>query len=78
MDPIHPIIPTSPGIAGPTAPASASRVNPDAERRRELAARDRRRRERERQRGGAYADLDVPADDGVTDGDGRPHIDLTA
>ena len=77
MDPLHPIIPTSPGITAPVAAPNAGRVNPDAERRREQARQEQRRRERERERGGAYADLDV-RDDDEDGGEHRPRIDITA
>ena len=84
MDPLHPITPTTPGITGPVAPASAARIQPDAERRRQQAREEQARQEQARQerrrreqRGGAYADMDV-RDDDEDGGEPRPRIDVTA
>jgi hypothetical protein len=77
MDPIHPILPTTPPGVTPIAPAPAlTPVDRQVDRRRREEERERRRR---RQRGDSYNGDDSYADDDDDAGDdGRLHVDVTA
>ena len=74
MDPIHPIVPTAPGLA-PIAPAPAvTPTDRQIERRRREEERERRRR---RERGDSYNDQESPSDDDdAGEDDGRLHVDV--
>ena len=83
MDPIHPIVPTAPGIPPVAPPPAVTPTDRQVERQRQEAERGRQRRRKQQQSRARYEDpdgYDSVADVAVDAGedDGRPHVDVTA